>query len=236
MAQFLWVILPYLCLMVMIVGSIYRYTYGQIGWTSKSSEILEKSFLRYGSILFHYGMFAVIGGHIMGLLVPLRFYHAVGVPDEVYHMVAVYAGGVAGFVTLVGVVLLLIRRIVNKRVRKHSSPSDYVALILLTIVIALGEFMTVIYSSIHGPYEYRATVAPWFRDIFVLHPNASLMLHVPLVLQIHVVAAWLLFASIPFTRLVHIYSAPWRYPTRAPIQFRSRTRYTRKVYDNKVGQ
>jgi nitrate reductase gamma subunit len=236
MAQFLWVILPYLCLAVMIVGSIYRYTYGQLSWTSKSSEILEKGFLRYGSVLFHYGIFAVIGGHVMGLLIPISFYHALGVPDEVYHAVAIYAGGAAGLVTWLGVILLLIRRIFNKRVRKHSSPSDYVTLVLLTIVITLGEFMTTVYSGINGAYEYRTTVGPWFRDIFVFHPNASLMVHVPLVLQIHAIAAWLLFASIPFTRLVHIYSLPWRYPTRAPIQFRSRTRYQRKAYQNKAGQ
>ncbi len=99
---------------------------------------------------------------------------------------------------------------------------------MLLIVLGLGEYFTTIYDSIHGSFEYRTTVGPWVRGLFVLHPNPAHMLNVPMMLKIHVVSAFILFASVPFTRLVHFYSLPWRYPTRAPIQFRSRTRY-RKV-------
>ncbi len=225
MTQFWWVIFPYLCLTIMIVGLVYRYTYGQIGWGSKSSEVLEKKLLRWGSLLFHWGILFVFGGHVMGLLIPISIYHAIGLPDESYHLMAQTVGGLAGLAAFLGVVILLIRRTFNKRVRKNSSPSDFVSLVLLMIVIGLGEYFTTIYDSIHGAFEYRTTVGPWVRGLFVFHPNATLMTHVPVILQVHIIFALILFASIPFTRLVHIFSIPWRYPTRAPIQYRSRTRY-----------
>lgn len=222
MTQFLWVIFPYLCIAVLVVGTIYRYSYDQLGWGSKSSEILEKRFLRWGSLLFHWGIVFVFFGHVMGLMIPLKVYQWLGISSEFYHTNAEIFGGVAGFAAWLGILLLLLRRIVNKRVRINSTPSDYVALVMLFIVASLGLYVTTIYSQIHGAYEYRATVGPWFRQVLTLHPNAYLMVHAPLVLQLHALSAFLLFAISPFTRLVHIWSAPLAYVTRAPILYRSR--------------
>ncbi len=225
MSQFLWVVYPYLALMVMIVGTGYRFYYRPIGWGSKSSEMLEKQFLRTGSLLFHWGMVLVIIGHIMGLLVPLWFYHALGVPDEFYHMGAVFGGGVAGLVTTIGVILLLVRRTGNARVRANSDVSDYVTLVALLIVLSLGTAQTIVGTALFGPYEYRASVGPWFRQFVTLHPDPSLMATVPLLLKAHILCAFGLFAISPFTRLVHLWSYPFVYLRRAPIQYRSRTRY-----------
>ncbi|MCF8567511.1 respiratory nitrate reductase subunit gamma [Alicyclobacillus tolerans] len=235
MAQFLWVIFPYLCIAVLVVGTIYRYSYDQIGWGSKSSEILEKRLLRWGSLLFHWGLVFVFFGHVMGLLIPIQFYQWLGVSSEFYHMNAEIFGGLTGLAAWVGILLLLIRRIVNKRVRLNSSPSDYVALCMLFIVVSLGLYVTTIYDSIHGPYEYRTSVGPWFRQVLTLHPQAALMLHAPLVLQMHAISAFLLFAISPFTRLVHIWSAPFAYITRAPILYRSRAQY-RKAREETVNR
>lgn len=222
MAQLLWVIYPYAALTVCIVGTLFRFVYGQRGWGSKSSEILEKHWLRVGSILFHWGILLVIGGHVMGLLVPLRVYETLGVSSETYHLLADIAGGFAGLATTTGCLILLMRRIVNKRVRHNSTPSDFVALTLLLVVIALGTAQTVIYNNVVGPYEYRLTVGPWTRGLILLHPDPTLMAGVPVLLKIHIELTFLLFAISPFTRLVHVWSAPLRYPTRAPIQYRAR--------------
>jgi len=227
LSQFLWVIFPYLALAVMIVGMFYRFAYGQRGWTSKSSEILEKKWLRRGSLLFHWGIILVFLGHVMGLLVPLRVYQALGVSSEFYHVNADVFGGIAGVVTFVGVLILLLRRSLHSRVRANSSVSDYVALVMILIVIAIGTLETVGLNNIFGPYEYRTTIGPWVRELMVLHPNAALMKSVPWVLKVHILAAFTLFAVWPFTRLVHVFSLPVRYPWRAPIQYRSRARYHR---------
>ncbi|MCL6548113.1 MAG: respiratory nitrate reductase subunit gamma [Alicyclobacillus sp.] len=222
MEQFWWVIFPYASLAVCITGTLYRFVCGQRGWGSKSSEILEKRWLRAGSLLFHWGILFVIGGHVMGLLVPLRVYEAVGVPSEAYHLVANVAGGLAGLSATAGCLILLLRRIFHRRVRINSTPSDFVALTLLFLVVALGTAQTVVYNNLVGSYEYRLTVGPWTRGLLLLHPNPALMAAVPLALKIHVALTFLLFAVSPFTRLVHVWSAPLRYPTRAPIQYRAR--------------
>lgn len=224
MAQFLWVIYPYLALMILIVGTFSRFYYRPVAWGSKSSEMLEKKLLRVGSLMFHWGILAVVMGHVMGILIPIQFYHAIGVPDELYHLGAAAGGGLAGVVTEIGVIILLVRRIGNPRVRINSNAGDFISLWALFIVILLGTSQT-FNSALFSPYEYRTSVGPWFRGLITLHPDASLMGGVPLLLQIHILSTFALYAIMPFTRFVHIWSFPWKFPFRAPIQYRSRVRY-----------
>lgn len=228
LSEFFWGVFPYICLVVMIVGTIYRYNSNQLSWTSKSSELLEKRLLTIGSALFHAGIFLVLGGHIMGLLVPMQWYTAVGISSEVYHTGAIVLGGFSGLLAFAGISILLYRRIANRRVRMSSDFSDYLSDGLLWIVIALGLSMTLGYNLIYGPYEYRATIGPWIRDIVTLHPDVTLMAGVPLLFQVHIIAAFCLFAVSPFTRLVHMYSIPLAYLTRAPIEYRARHGYARQ--------
>lgn len=219
--QFWWVIWPYLTLVIMICGLIARYLYRQMGWGSKSSELLEKRLLRPGIYLLHYGIIFAFIGHVMGLLVPMQLYDAMGISPELYHFNSKLFGGIAGLAAWLGGVILLIRRLFNTRVRKNSSPSDWIALLSFLIVVTLGDSVTLFVQN----YEYRATVGPWVRGLLSLRPNSSLMLGAPLILQVHIVAAFGFFAIIPFTRLVHMFSLPIRYLVRAPIQYRARMQY-----------
>ncbi|WP_258112464.1 respiratory nitrate reductase subunit gamma [Alicyclobacillus sp. SP_1] len=228
MAMLWWGVFPYICLGSIVFGSMYRYAYHPMSWTSKSSELLERRWLRIGSMLFHWGLLFVVIGHIMGLLIPIQVYQWLGVSNTMYHTNAELFGGFFGLVTLIGMTILLLRRIFNARVRRNSSPSDFLADALLWIVIALGEAMTTIWDTVNGPYEYRTTVGPWVRSLFTLQPKIELMVHVPLLLQIHIIASFVLFGVAPFTRLIHMYSAPIIYITRAPMQYRSRVRYAHR--------
>ncbi len=225
MSQFWWIIYPYLALSLMIIGSLYRYAHNPMSWGSRSSELLEKRWLKWGSLLFHWGILLVIVGHVMGLLVPMSVYTALGISARFYHANADLMGGLAGLMTWVGLAILLIRRFMNRRVRRNSSVSDFVALGLLFIVVTTGDYLTIIRNNVVGPYEYRATVGPWIRGLLVLHPNATLMAHVPWLFQVHIILAFLLFAISPFTRLVHIWSIPLAYWRRVPIQYRDRMQY-----------
>ena len=228
-SQFWWVIYPYLTLGLMVIGAIYRVIDRPIGWGSRSSEILEKNMLRWGSRLFHWGIIFVFGGHVVGLLVPIQVFHALGIPDEMYHVTADIFGGLAGIAAWLGMLILLLRRLFHPRVRKNSSVADILAVFLLFLVITIGDAVTLIYNNVVGPYEYRTTVNPWIRDVLVFHPDKTLMLHVPLIIQIHIVVALALLAVSPFTRLVHIWSLPIRYAVRAPIQYRARHLYQKRV-------
>lgn len=227
LSLFLWSVFPYICLLILVVGTIYRYHSNQISWTSKSSELLEKRLLTVGSTLFHWGLAFVVAGHVVGLLFPIGLYTALGISPELYHAGAEVIGGFFGLMTFAGISVLLYRRIANRRVRLNSDVSDYVTDGLLWIVILLGLLVTIGYSSIYGAYEYRTTVGPWIRDIIFLQPNAGLMAQVPVILQVHIIAAFVLFAVSPFTRLVHLYSAPLTYIMRAPLQYRARDRFIR---------
>jgi nitrate reductase gamma subunit len=225
LASFTWGVFPYICLVVMVVGALYRYQSDQLRWTSKSSELLEKKMLTVGSMLFHVGIFFVLGGHIAGLLVPEEFYNALGISSELYHGGAMALGGLSGLVALAGISILLYRRIANPRIRMNSDFSDYVSDGFLWVVIFLGLAFTLGYSLINGPYEYRETVGPWIRSVLVLHPDVSLMAGVPILLQVHIALAFALFGISPFTRLIHIYSIPFAYMTRAPLLYRARYGY-----------
>lgn len=225
LSAFTWGVFPYICLAVMIVGTLYRYQTDQLGWGSKSSELLEKKLLTVGSMLFHVGILFVFAGHVAGLLVPLAFYNALGISSELYHGAAIVLGGLSGLVALAGLSILLYRRIANTRVRKNSDFSDYVSDGLLWLVIFLGLAFTLGYSIVYGPYEYRATVGPWIRSVLTLQPDTAMMAGVPLLLQVHIALAIALFGISPFTRLIHIYSIPLGYLRRAPLLYRARYGY-----------
>lgn len=224
-AGFIWGLFPYICLVVMIVGTIYRYQTDQLRWTSKSSELLEKKLLILGSVTFHIGILFVFLGHILGLLIPIQVYNALGISSEVYHGFAIVIGGASGLVALFGISVLLYRRIAVECVRRDSDISDYIADGLLLIVILLGDLFTLGYNLANGSYEYRATVGPWIRSIVTLHPDVTLMAGVPILLQVHIALAFALFGISPFTRLIHVYSIPFAYMTRAPLLYRTRYGY-----------
>lgn len=225
---FWWVIFPYIALTVMIVGLLYRFAFRQTSWAAPSTELFEKKLLRIGSPVFHFGILFALGGHIMGVLIPRRVYEALGVSDETYHIFAIVGGGLAGIMVVAGILLLLIRKIVNNRVRRHSKFADYFTVVLILIIAGMGTYMTLVYNTTVATYEYRTTIGPWFRSLFTFQPQYQLMSDVPLLFQIHIIIGFLLFASIPFTKLVHMFSFPARYPARAPQQYRSRTSYKKR--------
>ncbi|BCJ85187.1 respiratory nitrate reductase subunit gamma [Effusibacillus dendaii] len=220
-SQFLWVIYPYLMLTTFVVGHIYRYNTDQLAWTAKSSEFLEKKTLRWGSMLFHMGIFLVLIGHLAGLLIPKEFTESIGVTEELYHAGAVYGGGFAGILTFVGIAILLFRRLSVPRVRKTSDASDILVAVLLFLVIGMGIFSTIGYN-VTGSYDYRETIAPWIRGILTFAPNPGLMADVPLFFKLHILFTFAIFGVWPFTRLVHVWSVPLAYFRRSYIVYRSR--------------
>jgi len=171
---FLYVVLPYLALTVFVVGHIWRWRTDQFGWTTRSSQLYERSLLRYGSPLFHYGTLA-----------------AVGISEPVYHLIAAYAGTAAWIVVVLGLGILIWRRATNPRVRKVTTRTDVATYTVMTIVIVLGSVETTAYSLLGisgGDFDYRTTVSVWFRQIFAFHPDPALIVAAPLIYQVHVIA------------------------------------------------
>jgi nitrate reductase gamma subunit len=217
----LWVAFPYLCIATFAVGHVWRYRRDQYSWTARSTQLMERRMLRWGSLLFHLGMLAVIGGHVLGILVPRSWTGRVGLSDDAYHWIAVTMGGLAGVAVVAGLSILVYRRLTVGRVRATTTRSDLVLYPVLAATILLGMLATVWGSAI-DEHLYRETVSPWFRGIFTFRPNGQLIAGAPFVFQAHAFTAWLLLAIWPFTRLVHVWSVPVAYLRRAPVVYRSR--------------
>jgi len=225
---FIWVVLPYVALAVFAVGMFWRYRYDRYGWTTRSSQMYESRLLRWGSPLFHYGILLALGGHVIGLLVPESWTSAAGISETTYHVVAVALGTVAAIMVVTGLTILIYRRRTVGRVFTVTTRMDKLMYVVLAAVILLGAWNTIgvnlldVSGKYSGGYNYRDSVAVWFRSLFVLQPDASGMAGAPPSFQLHAVAAMVLVALTPFTRLVHIFSAPVGYPSRPYLVYRSR--------------
>jgi nitrate reductase gamma subunit len=218
----LWIIVPYVAIATFALGHIWRYRYDKFGWTTRSSQLYESRLLRLGSPLFHFGILLVIGGHVFGILVPEAATGAAGISEHAYHLIAVALGSVSGFMTVAGMAILIYRRRVTGPVFSATTRNDKAMYVLLASTILAGLSTTVLGNLLGHPYDYRLTIAPYFRSVFYAHPDVSLINAAPVGFQIHELLAWVLFAAWPFTRLVHVFSAPVGYLIRPYIVYRSR--------------
>jgi nitrate reductase gamma subunit len=218
----LWMTVPYVAFTSFLVGHVWRYRHDQFGWTTRSSQSYESRLLRLGSPLFHFGLLAVLGGHVLGIAIPASWTAALGVSGHTYHLLSVSFGTVSGLATVAGLGILLYRRVTVSAVRRATTTLDKVMYLLLTAAIVTGMLNTVGSNLIGGGYDYRATVSPWFRSLFTLAPRPELMIGIPISFQIHALIVLVLLAGWPYTRLVHVFSAPLGYLTRPYIVYRSR--------------
>ena len=221
-------VFPYLCLTTFVVGHSYRYVTDRYGWNARSSEFLEKEQLFYGSVLFHGGILFTLAGHAGGLLVPQRLFDLVGINSEAHLSIAYGSGLVVGLAAFVGSLILLRRRLKNPRVKAAGTVNDLVTLGGLVIVVAIG-----LYNVVFGHFNVLDTVAPWIRSIITFRPDPGLMREVPLSYKLHILSALSLLAFSPFSRLVHIWSAPVFYFIRSQILFRRKPELTRKAVDSR---
>lgn len=220
----LWVVVPYVCLAVFVVGHFWRYRYDQFGWTTRSSQLYERRLLRWASPMFHFGILAVFLGHVMGLGIPKPWTDAVGMSEAVYHVLAISIGTVAGVCTVLGMILLIYRRRTVGPVFSATTRMDKLMYLVLAVVILLGMWNTIAGSILNlgGEYDYREGVSIWFRGIFRFDLHPDLMADAPLGFQLHGIFAMFLFALWPFTRLVHVFSVPLGYVFRPYVVYRSR--------------
>ena len=223
--QFFWfVVYPYICLGSFFIGTAVRFIFYNYTINARSSEIFEKKYLMIGSILFHLGLLGVFGGHVVGLLIPESWTSALGISNELYHHAALLLGGIFGSMFTIGAYILCIRRLFNKRVRKTSSAGDIFIIIALTIVITMGMLSSFVAGPSNPSFNYRLTIAPWLRQLFIFQPNWHLMLGIPLFYKIHVIVGMFIFAVFPYTRLVHALVLPLQYFTRRYVVYRRKPR------------
>lgn len=208
---------PYVCLSAFVFGSLIRFDREQYTWRAGSSQMLRKRQLFWGSNLFHVGILFLLVGHTVGLLTPKAIYTAV-VTVEQKQQIAIVAGGIAGFVCLVGLTLLLHRRLFDARVRQTSTYMDLAILAILWVQLVLG-LVTLPYSLAHTDGAVMLKLSAWAQGILTVQPvDAKTLQGLDWPYLVHLVLGMTIFLLFPFSRLVHIWSAPVWYLGRKGYQ------------------
>ena len=199
---------PYFALTVFLVGSVLRFDAAQYTWRSGSSQLLRRRMLRVGSNCFHFGVLLLFAGHFVGLLTPPAIYHAFGLTTAAKQMMAMAAGGIFGALCFIGLTLLLIRRLGDPRIRSTSSGMDIAILLLIYVQLVLG-LLTIYFSAHHSDGETMAALADWAQRIVTFRGGAAAQVAgAELVYKLHIFLGLTIFLIFPFSRLVHIWSAP----------------------------
>jgi len=218
MQQFLFGTYPYIALTILLLGSVARYERDPYTWKSSSSQLLRRKQLIMGSILFHVGVLIIFAGHLFGLLIPIEVYDALGVGHTTKQLLAAVGGGLAGVMALIGGIMLAHRRFADPRVRASSSFADNAILLILIAQLLLGV-ATVFVSFQHLDGHEMAKLMAWANGIITFDGNAaSYIAEVNILFKLHIVLGLSIFVIFPFTRLVHMLSAPIRYIWRPGFQ------------------
>jgi len=203
---FLFGIYPYIALVVFFVGSLVRFDREQYTWKSDSSQLLKRGQLRWGSNLFHIGILGIFFGHLGGLLTPVEVWHVLGVSAAQKQLTAIVAGGIAGLLCLVGLVLLLHRRLTEPRIRATTRAMDLTVLILLLAQLLLGLY-SISVSMQHLDGGEMLKLMTWAQHIVTFRGDAAgYVAGVAWVFKLHIVLGMTIFLLFPFSRLVHIWS------------------------------
>jgi nitrate reductase gamma subunit len=204
--QFLFGYYPYICLAVFFLGSLIRFDREQYTWKSDSSQLLRHGQLRWGSNLFHIGVLGIFAGHFAGLLTPLRVWHALGLMPGEKQMVAIVGGGIFGLMCVIGLGILLQRRLTDPRIRASSRPMDILILVLLFTQVILG-LAGIPLSMQHMDGSEMLKFMSWAQHIWSFRGGAAdLVANVSILFKLHLVLGLTIFLVFPVTRLVHIWS------------------------------
>ena len=201
-------IYPYICLAVFLLGSLVRFDREQYSWRSGSSQLLRRRQLMIGSNLFHVGILVIFLGHFVGLLTPIWVFDTLGFSHGGKQIMAIVMGGVAGLMCLVGLTMLIHRRFVDPRIRSTSSFADLGILVLLWVQLVLG-LLTIIVSLGHLDGEEMVRFMTWAQTLITFQGGAAaLVADANPIFKLHLFLGLTIFLVFPFTRLVHVWSAP----------------------------
>ncbi len=219
-------IYPYIVLTVFIVGSWIRYDNEQYTWKTDSSMLLSKSNMVFASNFFHIGILSIFGGHFAGLVLPHALWLAFGVSDIQHQWLAISAGSVFGLMCLIGGSVLWLRRMFNPRIRAASRYMDIFILswLMVTLLLGLSTIPVSVGHANHADPGAMLALSGWVQSILTLNPKPELLDNVDTVFKVHMVFGMTVFLLFPFSRLVHIWTAPFNYLGRSYQVVRAKRR------------
>ncbi len=207
MDNLLYGIFPYVALSLAGVGGVYRYYGTRFSYSSLSSQFLENRLLFWGSVPWHYGIVLVLLAHLFGAL--FREASASLLDDSIRLFVLELMGMSLGLFALLGIVILVFRRMSQGKVLTITSLMDWILLAALFAQVAAGVSIALFYRW--GSLWYLDTAVPWLRSIGRLSPDYSTISPLPWIAKFHIFNAFIVFLLFPFTRLVHVFTFPVTY-------------------------
>lgn len=215
--EFFFGIYPYIAIVVMVMGCVLRYDQDPYSWKAGSSQLLRSRGMAWGSNLFHIGILLLFFGHFVGLLTPESVYHLV-MSAATKQLLAMVAGGIFGVICFIGMTILIYRRLFDARIRATSRPADIMILLVLYVQLILG-LATIPASAAHGDGSSMIALANWAQYIVTFRGGAAdFVVGEAMVFKLHIVLGLTIFLLFPFTRLVHVLSAPVKYLFRSGYQ------------------
>ncbi|HOW67461.1 MAG TPA: respiratory nitrate reductase subunit gamma [Candidatus Paceibacterota bacterium] len=209
---FLFIGLPYIAIIVAVLGSVWRMRHNRYSLSARSSQFLEDRQLLWGSAPWHIGILGVLLGHLVAGLLPQVWASLMTVRGA---LLAVETIGVAcSLLAIVGLGLLIYRRVTSARMQAVTTVLDLVLVALLLAQISVGLMSAL--SFRYGAAWSTGTVVPYFWGLITLNPDMAYVVDFPMLFKLHLTGAWLIILLLPFTRLMHVLAVPVHYLWRAP--------------------
>ena len=195
----LFIVLPYVALILLLLGSIYRYRFNRFTVSSLSSQFLEGKELFYGSVPFHWGLVFLFFGHLIAFLFPRSVIAWNGIPARLFILeIAAFS---FGLLTLSGLIMLVARRVNTTKLYPVTSKMDVLVYMILLVQVITGLWTAVGYRW--GSSWFASVLSPYLKSIFVFNPDIASVSAMPLIIKIHIVSAFVLVGMVPFTRFMH---------------------------------
>jgi nitrate reductase gamma subunit len=200
-------VLPYVAMVLFLVGTIHRYRTQTFTYSSLSSQLLENKQHFWALVPFHYGIIAVLTGHIVAFLIPRQILLFNAKPLRLY--ILEVSALIFGITTLISLIAIVARRFTDPRVRVVTTKADWILYAMLVVQVFSGVYVAVFYRW--GSAWFAASAAPYLWSLLKLNPNIAVLAAFPFAIKLHIINAWVVIAFFPFTRLVHILVVPNQY-------------------------
>lgn len=204
---FFFILLPYVAIFSLILGSIYRYRYHGFQVSSLSSQLLENKLLFFGSRPFHWGIITLFFGHLTAFLIPRSVLAWNDKPIRLY--ILEITALTFGILTLIGLIVLIVRRIKVKRIRLVTTKMDVFVFLILLVMAITGLYTALFFRW--GSSWFALVLSPYLMSIFALKPDATAVIALPVMVKIHIASAFVLVGMIPYTRFMHFLVYPFTY-------------------------
>ena len=210
--QVLFIVFPYVTVILFLLVSIRRYWREPFAFSSLSSQFLENQHHFWGLVPFHFGIITVLLGHVVAFLFPREILAWNSQPLRLYILEG--SAFIAAVLTMIGLVAIIVRRLTDPKVKKITSWSDWIVLASFVVQILSGLYVAVFHSW--GSSWFASLAAPYLWSLVTLNPDITYVTAMPWMVKLHIVSAWLMIAFAPFTRLVHVLVVPNPYLWRKP--------------------